>query len=164
MIEGSLFSQKILDKVIYHDKYEDIDQNMSDSNVGARKRRNIKDHLLVIHGVINSVIKGKEDCIDMQLYDLIEAFDSLWLEDCLIDLYDTIPEEKRDDKLALLHEANQTNLVAVKTAAGMTERENLPNIVQQGGTWGSMLCSNTVDSIGKKCRNRSERMCHKYLK
>ena len=152
--------KKILDKVIYHDKYEDIDQNMSDSNVGARKRRNIKDHLLVIHGVINSVIKGKEDCIDMQFYDLIEAFDSLWLEDCLIDLYDTIPEEKRDDKLALLHEANQTNLVAVKTAAGMTERENLPNIVQQGGTWGSMLCSNTVDSIGKKCRNRGE---HTYL-
>ena len=46
--------KKILDKLIYSDKYHDIDKNMSDSNVGARRKRNIKDHLFIIHGVINS--------------------------------------------------------------------------------------------------------------
>ena len=152
--------KKILDKTIYFDKYEKIDKNMSDSNVGARRGRNIKDHLLILHGVINSVIRGKEDCIDIQIYDLQQAFDSLWLEDCLNDLVDTLPEEDRDDKVALLHETNQVNMVAVKTAAGLTQRENIPNIVQQGGTWGSMLCSNSVDTLGKKCRDRGE---HYYL-
>ena len=84
----------------------------------------------------------------------------MWLEDCLNDLVDTLPEEDRDDKVALLHETNQVNMVAVKTAAGLTQRENIPNIVQQGGTWGSMLCSNSVDTLGKKCRDRGE---HYYL-
>ena len=34
--------KKILDKLIYFDNYNDIDNNMSDSNIGARKGRNIK--------------------------------------------------------------------------------------------------------------------------
>ena len=50
--------RKILDKLIYLDKFEEIDGNMSSSNIGARKGRNIKDHLFLIYGIINSVIKG----------------------------------------------------------------------------------------------------------
>ena len=83
--------KKILDKLIYNDNYKNIDQNMSDSNIGSRKRRNAKDHLFIIHGVINSVIRGKEDPIDLQIYDLEKAFDALWLEDCLNDLFDRSP-------------------------------------------------------------------------
>ena len=48
--------KKILDKLIYLDKFEDIDRNMSSSNIGARRGRNIKDHLFIIYGIINSVI------------------------------------------------------------------------------------------------------------
>ena len=152
--------KKILDKLIYVDKYSEIDRNMSDSNVGSRKKRNIKDHLIIIHGVIDSVINGNEECIDIQIYDLMKAFDALWLEDCLNDIVDNIPEEKQDDKIALLYESNKTNMVAVKTAVGLTERVNMPNIVQQGGTWGPMLCSNTIDTLGKKCQERGE---HHYM-
>ena len=148
--------KKILDKLIYNDNYEDIDKNMSDSNVGARKRRNIKDHLLIVHGVINSVIRGNEPCVDIQIYDLEKAFDALWLEDCLNDVFDNISEQNRNDKISLLYESNKTNMVAVKTAVGMTKRVNMPSIVQQGGTWGSLLCSNSIDTLGKKCRDRGE--------
>ena len=45
--------KKMLDKFIYFDNYEKIDENMSDSNVSARRNRNVKDHLLELHGVIN---------------------------------------------------------------------------------------------------------------
>ena len=82
--------KKILDKLIYFDKYGAIDKNMSDSNVGARRLRNIKDHLLIIHGVINSVVRGSMKCIDIQVYDLLEAFDSIWLVDCLNNIVDTL--------------------------------------------------------------------------
>ena len=34
----------ILQKLIYKDNYDTIDENMSDSNVGARKRKNIRNH------------------------------------------------------------------------------------------------------------------------
>ena len=148
--------KKILDKLIFLEKFDDIDENMSDSNIGARKGRNVKDHLFIIYGIINSVINGKETCIDVQIYDLEKAFDALWLEDCLIDLFDTIPKNNRDEKLALLYESNKDNLVAVSTAIGLTDRINMPRIVQQGGTWGPSLCSNSVDTIGKKLRDRGE--------
>ena len=119
---------------------------MSDSNIGAKRKRNIKDHLL----------HGGEDCIDIQIYDLEKAFNALWLEECLNDIVDTLPEHKMNDEITLIYESNKDNLVAVNTAVGLTERVNIPNIVQQGGTWGSMLCSNSVDTIGKKCRDRGE--------
>ena len=77
------------------------------------------------------------------------------------DLFDTLSYEQRDDKIALLFESNSENMVAVKTAVGLTERINMPRIVQQGGTWGPVLCSNSVDTIGKKCRDRVE-FCYLY--
>ena len=61
---------------------------------------------------------------------------ALWLEGSLNDAFDNIAEENRDDKLSLLYEANSTNMVAVKTAVGMTKRVNMPHIVQQGGDLG----------------------------
>ena len=101
---------------------------MSDCNVGARRKRNVKDHLLIIHGVINSVVRGNEECIDIQVYDLEKAFDALWLEDCLNDIFDNLPEDNQNDKISLLYESNKTNLVAVKTRVGMTKRVNMQNI------------------------------------
>lgn len=152
--------KKILDKLLYFDLYDDIDANMSASNIGARKGRNIRNHLLVIYGIINSVVNGKEEPIDLQIYDLEKCFDALWLDDCLNDVYDTVEESSRNSKLALIYEANQENLVSIKTALGKTDRENIPNIVQQGGTWGPMLCSNSIDTLGRKCHDRGE---HFYL-
>ena len=88
------------------------------------------------------------------MYDIQQAFDALWLEDCLNDLYDSLPESSRDDKLALIYETNVNNQVAVNTAVGQTERFSVNRIVQQGGGWGPMECSNTVDTLGRKCRDR----------
>ena len=111
---------------------------------------------MIIHGVINSVVKGKEEPIDIQIYDLEKAFDALWLEDCLNDIHDNLTEENHNDKISLLYELNKNNLVAVKTAVGITDRVNVPTVVQQGGTWGPILCSNSIDMIGKKCRDRGK--------
>ena len=151
--------KKILDKLIYCDKYDDIDSSMSDSNIGARKQRNIKNHLFIIYGVINNVIRDNLPCIDLQIYDIMKAFDALWLEDCMNDLYDSLHEESRDDKVVTIYLANQDNLIAVNTAVGLTDRVNIKNIVQQGGTWGSLLCSNSIDSV---CRKSSSRRGHLY--
>ena len=105
--------RKILDKLTYLDKYPELDCRMSDSNIGARKNRNIRNHLFVIYTIINSVTNGDMKSIDVQIFDLEKAFDALWLEDCLNDMYDTINEESRDDKLALVYKPNVSNLVSV---------------------------------------------------
>ena len=152
--------KKVLDKLIYVEVSEDIDKRMSDSNIGARKHKNIRDHLFILYSIINSVVNGNNECIDIQIYDIQKCFDSLWIEDCFNDLYDVLPASRRNNKISLLYKANETNLVAVKTPAGLTDRVNLPYIIQQGGVWGSLLCSNTIDTIGKKCQEKGK---HIYL-
>ena len=126
--------RRILDKLVYDDLYNDIDNNMSDCNIGARKGRQVKNHLFIIYGVINSVINGKMKSVDIQFYDLEQAFDALWLTDCMNDLFDTLSKSQRDDRLALLYTLSLENNVAVRTPYGLTERMLIPKIVQQGGT------------------------------
>ena len=41
--------KKIVDRLIYQEKYPLIDKSMTDSNIGSRKRRNIKNHLFIIY-------------------------------------------------------------------------------------------------------------------
>jgi hypothetical protein len=45
--------RSILDKLIYNDEYPNIDDNLTDSNVGARRQRNIRDNIFVIHALTN---------------------------------------------------------------------------------------------------------------
>ena len=50
-IDRGIFIQtilkKVLDKLIYFDLVNFIDLNMTDSNIGARRKRNIRDHLYI---------------------------------------------------------------------------------------------------------------------
>ena len=69
----------ILDRLIYNDEYENIDNELSDSNVGARKHRNIRDNIFVLNAITNSVVNGQEDAIDVQVFDVEKCFDSLWV-------------------------------------------------------------------------------------
>ena len=108
----------ISDRLLYNDLYPEIEQNMSNSNIGALKNKNVRNHLFIVHGIINSVLKDEGKCIDMQVYDIEQAFDALWLQDCMNDLYDSLPNSGRNDKLALLFTANCENEVAVKTPVG----------------------------------------------
>ena len=113
-----------------------------------------------MYGILNSVLNGEGDPVDMQIYDVEKCFDALWLEDCMLDIYETLPPGARDDKLALLYEMNKKNYVAVKTAVGLTERVMIPTVVMQGGKWGPLQCSNTMDKIGKGCFDKGE---HLYM-
>ena len=69
--------RSILDKLIYNDKYDIIDQSMSGSNIGGRKGRNIRDHLFVINGILNDVIKTKQN-VDIEIMDIAKCFDKMW--------------------------------------------------------------------------------------
>ena len=77
--------------MIYLEKYPDLEKSMSDSNIVARKKKNVWKHLFVVYGVINSVLRDGRGCVDIQIYDLVQAFDALWLQDCMNDLYDSLP-------------------------------------------------------------------------
>ena len=82
---------------------------------------NIKNHLFIIYGIVNAVLRGGADPINIQIYNIEKAFDALWLEDTMNDLCNTIPTSSQDDEIALIYEANRSNLVAINTAVGQTD-------------------------------------------
>ena len=86
-IFGACKVRSILDKLIYQDEYEKLDDNLSDSNAGGRKERNIRDNLFVIYAVINEAIKNKK-AVEIQFYDLSNCFDSMWAVETMNDIYD----------------------------------------------------------------------------
>ena len=82
----------------------------------------------------------------LQIYDYKQMFDSINLEEAISDIYDY---GLKDDNLALIYKANKKINMAVQTPGGLTERQIVKNIILQRDTFGSILASVQVDSIGK---------------
>ena len=150
--------RKILDKLMYVDLYPELEDNMSNSNIGGMRKKNIRNHLYVVYGIINAVIQGDSPCVDIEIFDLEKCFDVLWLEDVMNDLYDALPNSGCNDKLSLLYKSGCENNVSVKTAGGKTSRVNIPQIVMQGGSWGPIQCSNSIDSLGMDCEKNQKHL------
>ena len=129
----------ILDRLIYNDQYEVIDEALSDSNVGARKNRNVRDNIFVLNAITNSVINGNSEPIDIQVFDIEKCFDALWVQECINDVYETGFD---NDKLPLLFSENQHAKIAVKTPTGISKRVSIRNM--QGTVWGSLLCTTSM--------------------
>ena len=70
----------VIYKLIYGEKYEEIDGRMCDTNVGARKARGIRDNLFMVYASVADAISTKQK-IDLHLYDLALCFDSMWWEE-----------------------------------------------------------------------------------
>jgi hypothetical protein len=115
-------------KVIYSDVYEFIDKNMSFSNVGGRKQRNIRDirdNLFVLYAAINDVINGTGASFDIQGYDVVKCFDEMWFDETMNDLWDV---KVQDDKFSLISKLDEKCRIVVKTPCGPTERFELDRI------------------------------------
>ena len=63
----------ILDKILYDDVYQIMDDELSCSNIGGRKGRNIRDHLFLVYEIINDVMNGSSPPIDMQAVDIYKC-------------------------------------------------------------------------------------------
>ena len=145
--------RSIMMKMIYNDEYGTIDMHMSDSNIGARKNKNIRNHIFILNGIINETLKNKTKCIDLTILDYRQCFDSMWLEECLNDLYESGVD---NPNLAVIFEANKVNQVAVMTPNGLTRREPIEKIVMQGEVLGPIECSVTADTFGKECMEQEK--------
>jgi hypothetical protein len=107
---------------------------------------------------MNDTVNGSKEEIDIAIYDVDKCFDSLWLEECINDIYDA---GLQNDKLNLLYNMNQNAFVAIKTPYGITDRIVMKKIVMQGSLLGSLLCTATLDKLGKQ-KYASEELLFKY--
>ena len=145
--------RSILDRLIYNDEYSNLDENLTDCNVGGRKVRNIRDNIFVINAILNSIRKGKENEVDFQVYDVKNCFDNLWLHEVINSLYEAGLD---NDKLPLLFLENRNAQVAVKTSGVLSTRANIHNIIMQGSVWGTICCVVLMDKLGKICYQNPE--------
>jgi hypothetical protein len=67
----------ILMKMIYGRTYETVDQNMSDAQIGARKRKSVRNHLFVLNSIVSDVMSNKKkEAIDLNILDFKQMFDA----------------------------------------------------------------------------------------
>ena len=118
---------------------------MSDSNIGGRRGKNVRDNLFVAYNVINSALNRGEE-LSVSSYDISQAFDSLWFRDTMNDLWDA---GVSDNKFALIHKMNEECVVKVKTPVGDTDSFVLKEVEMQGTVLAPIKCSLTTDSIGR---------------
>ena len=81
------------------------------------------------------------------------CFDSLWAQDCFNDLFEAACD---DDKLVLLHLGTKNANIAIKTPQGITNRETIHNIIMQGGVFGPLQCTTSIDKLAKEVYSRPE--------
>ena len=141
--------RSILMRMIYRDKYSEVESSMSDSQVGGRKGKNVRNHIWVLNGIICDTLSSKKkNPIDVGILDYRQCFDSLWLEECMNDMYSG---GLKDDQFALLYNVNTHTKVAVKTPVGKTTRGSIRNAIIQGDVFWPLLCSKQVDTFGSEC-------------
>ena len=111
--------RSILEKLVYNEKYEAVEASMSSSNIGARKNRNVRDHLLVINSILHEVSNVKSKNIDIGIYDVMKCYDKLWFKETANDFFDA---GVNDDNFVLVTNANRNCQVAIKTPWGSTTK------------------------------------------
>ena len=109
--------------------------------------------MFIIYGIINDVLNGKADSIDIQGYDIYKCFDELGYEESHNDLWDV---GLKDDKFAMIAKLDENAQVVVKTPVGVTEEFELTRKVMQGTVFAPIKCSVQIDSLGRDCLNTGE--------
>ena len=66
----------ILMKLVHERTYEIVNENMTDSQIGARKNKSVRNHLFVLNSVISDVMSSvKKTPIDITIMDFKQMFD-----------------------------------------------------------------------------------------
>ena len=136
----------ILMKIIHERTYEKVSFSMTESQIGAKKGKNVRNHIFVINSIISDVLSSvKKPPIDLCVMDYSQMFEEGYI--CLNALYEA---GVQDDIFALISEANGNNVISVKTPNGVTTRGTISNKIMQGDVLGPLVSSNMVDKfIGK---------------
>ena len=80
----------------------------------------------------------------LTLYDYSTCFDSLWLEDTMLSLWDL---GIRDEMFPLIHKMNEQALITIRTPYGLSNEFSCPSIVKQGCVLSTNLCGSATGQL-----------------
>ena len=55
----------------------------------------------------------------------------------------------KNERLVLLYKSTKNAQIAVKSSSGISERRTIHDIIMQGTVWSSLMCTSTMDELGK---------------
>ena len=139
----------VLIKLIYNSIIDTLEVNLSPSNIGARRNKSPRDHLFVVYSVMNETLRGKEAPLDIVFTDISECYDSLWSQRTLTDLFENGVD---NNLLNLISELTKSARIQIKTPVGTSKEAKINDIIMQGETLSSILCTNTMDKMSADCR------------
>ena len=87
--------------------------------------------------------------IDLVFYYVTQAYDALWMEHGLLDLFHS---GVKNNALNLLYEANKKANIQVKTPVGVTEKKEINDVIMQGESISSIVCTSSVDRVSRDCK------------
>ena len=71
-------------RLIYNQKYPEIDSKISDCQMGGRKGKGCRNNIFIINGIIHDVMSSKrKEPVLMQIYDYRQMFDAMFLEEAI---------------------------------------------------------------------------------
>ena len=139
----SILISKIFEKLVKN-RIEGSLKNVNILQAGSRKERGPVDNTFLFRGVMDHY-KFTKKTLYVTAYDFEQAFDSLWLEDCILSLKDVGVEK---EYLQLIYNLNKRAAVTVQTPYGPTPIFHTDPVVKQGTVLGPNLCS---ASTGEYC-------------
>ena len=133
---------KIMEKLIKNRTSSHLDKvNLLQG--GSRVNRSICDNNFLLNAVIDHAIYLNKQ-VFITFYDYSTCFDSLWLEDSMITLWEL---GVQNELFALIFKLNEYANIQVKTPFGLTDAFQCPRIVKQGSVLSSILCSSSTAQL-----------------
>ena len=140
--------RSLLIRLIYNRTYSILDYNMTDSNIGARKKKSCRNHIWIINNINYEHSQSvKLAQLVLQSWDFSQMFDSMCLDTTISDFYDHGAD---NDLLFLLNELNRNIVISVNTFYGSTEKVTIPKLVAQGDLMAPLMAAIQVDSISRR--------------
>ena len=139
----AIIMSKIFEKLVKN-RIEGNLQQINLLQAGSRKGRGPAENVFLFRGTMDHY-KFTGKTLYVTAYDFEQAFDSLWLEDCLLSLKEVGVEK---EYLQLIYNLNKRAKVIVQTPCGPTAVFETDPIVKQGTVLGPCLCSS---STGEYC-------------
>ena len=110
---------------------------------GAQTGKSCPDNMFLLYGVRDHAMYLNAS-VNFTFYDYRTCFDSIWLEDSMLTLWNL---GVRSKLFSLIYKMNLTAKIRIKTPYGISKTIVCPRIVKQGTVLGPDLCSSSTAEV-----------------
>ena len=146
----SIFS-KVMEKLIKSRIQENL-QHITPFQCGATLNHSTADCMFMVNSLIDHA-KYLKSPLYLTLYDYSTCFDSLWLEDTMLSLWDL---GVQDDIFPLIYKMNELCNIKIRTPHGTSQPFTCERIVKQGAVLSTSLCGSSTSQLTKELEHLPE--------